>query len=183
MFANGLALSPDESFLLVNDLGRHRILKLDLSSEQIETFAQTPGKNDNLRRTDKGTYLVGIIMPSEKDRFDLASDFILPYNNVRRAVHRILSGLLSVGKFLSENQFLPSLSGSFSYWVANTGLAVDLVPARGLIVEYDGQGRVLQTWWNSEEGKVGRFSEGFLHEGYLYLGSPYNNFASRVKYE
>ena len=53
----------------------------------------------------------------------------------------------------------------------------------GMIVELDQDGRVTNSW-QSPDGTFEDFSEGYLHtDGYIYLGSPYNTYIARVKYD
>ena len=57
----------------------------------------------------------------------------------------------------------------------------NLLPRYGLVIEYDSQGQIVQSW-HSSDPMVSKICEGFLHKGYMYLGSPYNTFAARVPY-
>ena len=53
----------------------------------------------------------------------------------------------------------------------------------GMVVELDQDGRVINSW-QSPDGTFEDFSEGYLHtDGYIYLGSPYNTYIARVKYD
>ncbi len=52
----------------------------------------------------------------------------------------------------------------------------------GLVIEYDRDGNVVQSW-HSPEGKAKFICEAFLHGGHLYLGSPYNVGVKRIKYD
>lgn len=57
-FPNGLELSPDESKILVSELGRHRISVFELSTSAIYTKILLPGGPDNVRRRITGGYRV-----------------------------------------------------------------------------------------------------------------------------
>ena len=64
-FANGIALSKKEDFLLVNEGGAARIWRYWLKGEkrgQKEIFVHTPGSPDNIRQSEDGKFLVGIIV-------------------------------------------------------------------------------------------------------------------------
>ena len=53
----------------------------------------------------------------------------------------------------------------------------------GMVVELDQDGKVINSW-QSPDGTFEDFSEGYLHtDGYIYLGSPYNTYIARVKYD
>ena len=67
-----------------------------------------------------------------------------------------------------------------AYWTANTEPGAHLAPGYGLVVEYDKEGKVLQSW-HSPEGRVRFVCEGFLQGGHMYLGSPYTPGVRRIK--
>ena len=52
---------------------------------------------------------------------------------------------------------------------------------QGLVVEIDSTGKIIRSW-QSPSGKVSRICEAFLHNGYLYLGSPFNTYVGRIPY-
>ncbi|XP_051214972.1 uncharacterized protein [Lolium perenne] len=64
-FANGVALSRDETFVIVCESARYRCLKLWLKGDktgQAETFVgDLPGSPDNIRRAPDGTFWIAII--------------------------------------------------------------------------------------------------------------------------
>ena len=80
-FANGIALSKEEDFLLVNECGASRIWRYWLKGEkrgQKEIFVHTPGVPDNIRQSEDGKFLVGIILPqSEKHRSYILTKVII----------------------------------------------------------------------------------------------------------
>ena len=58
-FANGIALSDNEDYLLVNDLARARVLKYHLKGAKqgkTEVLLKTPGLPDNLVAIGKDRY-------------------------------------------------------------------------------------------------------------------------------
>jgi sugar lactone lactonase YvrE len=63
-FANGLALSADESYLLVAETGRYRLTRLWLTGDKrnlSEVFLENlPGFPDNIERTERGTWWVAL---------------------------------------------------------------------------------------------------------------------------
>lgn len=66
-FANGLALSAREDFLLINESGRYRVLRYWLKGPQAgknEVFIQElPGFPDNISRDDEGNFWVVLATP------------------------------------------------------------------------------------------------------------------------
>ncbi|MBM7571848.1 SMP-30/gluconolactonase/LRE family protein [Aquibacillus albus] len=72
-FANGIALSEDEQHLLINETGKYRVWKLDVTSENISAFNQStsaqiiidnlPGLPDNIMQGSDGRYWIGLVYP------------------------------------------------------------------------------------------------------------------------
>lgn len=88
VFANGVALSRNEDFLVVSDMGRYRLLKLALRGEKAgewEPFAENlPGFPDNISSDEDGNFWVG--MSSLRSGL---LDFLLPHPTLREWVARI----------------------------------------------------------------------------------------------
>lgn len=62
-FANGVALSKDSDFLLIVETTTGRILRYWLETARagnVEVFAQLPGFADNIKRSPRGGYWVGM---------------------------------------------------------------------------------------------------------------------------
>ena len=80
-FANGIALSKQEDFLLVNEGGACRIWRYWLKGEkrgQKEIFVHTPGFPDNIKQSEDGKFLVGITVPySEEHRSYIVTKVII----------------------------------------------------------------------------------------------------------
>lgn len=66
-FANGVALSEDESFVLVNETFRHRVTRLWLTGPNAGQndvfFENLPGHPDNLSRAPDGSFWVALVAP------------------------------------------------------------------------------------------------------------------------
>ena len=76
------------------------------------------------------------------------------------------------------------LNESFWGWLEDLDFntCIKLINAYFLfITEYDTDGNVVQSW-HSTDPMMSKICEGFVHNGYMYLGSPYNMFAARVPY-
>ncbi len=91
-FANGVALSEDESFLLIAETGTYSVLKHwltgDRAGETETIIANLPGFPDNLNRGEDGTYWLGLVSP-RSDPVDALSD--KPF--VRKLVQRLPAAL------------------------------------------------------------------------------------------
>jgi sugar lactone lactonase YvrE len=88
-FANGVALGPDETFVLVNETGSYRTLRYWLKGEKAGTsdiFADNlPGFPDNITFNGKDRFWVAIYAP----RTPIA-DRLAPYSALRKVVMRAL---------------------------------------------------------------------------------------------
>jgi sugar lactone lactonase YvrE len=84
-FANGVALSPDEDFLLVAETGRYRIRRYWLRGERAgddELFVDNlPGSPDNLSTGEDGVFWLAIFTTRNPQL-----DFLLPRPRLRTAV-------------------------------------------------------------------------------------------------
>ena len=94
-FANGVALGPDENFVLVNETGAARIARYWLKGTrtgQRDVFASNlPGYPDNLSYDGKGVFWVALGSPRNEQL-----DQLLPSPSMRRIVFRIMSlGLIA----------------------------------------------------------------------------------------
>jgi len=82
-FANGVALAPDESYLLVAETIRYRILKLWLkgprAGEWVEFVSGMPGFRDNISLSHAG--LVWVSLPAPRVP---VLDFLLPRHPILR---------------------------------------------------------------------------------------------------
>ena len=87
-YANGLALSPAEDFLLVAETGRAAIHRLWLTGEKAGTaeplIENLAGYPDNIQAAGDGTYWVGIASP----RLALA-ERLMPYPLLRKVIWRL----------------------------------------------------------------------------------------------
>ncbi|HEY8203821.1 MAG TPA: SMP-30/gluconolactonase/LRE family protein [Pyrinomonadaceae bacterium] len=87
-FANGVAVSPDQSFLLVNETGTYSIRRVWLKGDkqgQSETFIDNlPGFPDGISSNGRDLFWVAIV-----NRRDAALDFLLRHPFLRKAVMRL----------------------------------------------------------------------------------------------
>lgn len=71
VFANGVKLADDESFVLINDLNRNRILRYYLKGAKKGThdvfIDGLPGMPDNLNSDGKGGFLVPLVVAVDQD--------------------------------------------------------------------------------------------------------------------
>src|SRR5437868_8884349 len=91
-FANGVAVSPDQSFVLVNDTSSYRVrrywLKGDRSGQSDIFIDNLPGFPDGISSNGRDTFWVALV-----NRRDPGLDFLLPHPFLRKIVWRLPSFL------------------------------------------------------------------------------------------
>ncbi|XP_028766707.1 protein STRICTOSIDINE SYNTHASE-LIKE 2-like isoform X2 [Neltuma alba] len=113
LFANGVALSKDGDYILVAETGKCRVLRYWLTTSKagtLEVFAELPGFPDNIKRSPRGGYWVGIFARREK-----LVRWILSYPWIGKAMLKLP---LDVTKAYS---YLAKIKGK-------TGFAIRLMP-------------------------------------------------------
>lgn len=87
-FANGVSLSHDEQYLLFNETGTYRVLRLALEGEdrgRIDVILDNlPGFPDNLSRGSNDLYWLGLVSPRSKALDDLSD-----WPNLRKIIQRL----------------------------------------------------------------------------------------------
>ncbi len=85
-FANGIALTADETHYLVVETGTYSILKVPVQANQpAETILQNlPGFPDNINRNADGTFWIGLASPRSA-----AMDFLSGRPFLRKVVQRL----------------------------------------------------------------------------------------------
>src|SRR6266550_3142513 len=91
-FANGVAISPDQSFVLANDTGAYRVRRYWLKGDKVgqsDIFIDNlPGFPDGISSNGRDTFWVALV-----NRRDPGLDFLLPHPFLRKIVWRLPSFL------------------------------------------------------------------------------------------
>jgi sugar lactone lactonase YvrE len=87
-FANGVAVSPDQSFVLVNETGTYSVRRVWLTGDkrgQSETFIENlPGFPDGISSNGKGLFWLAIV-----NRRDATLDYLMRHPFLRKTVMRL----------------------------------------------------------------------------------------------
>jgi sugar lactone lactonase YvrE len=134
-FANGVAISSDQAFVLVAETGAYRLRRVWLKGEragQTDFFAENlPGFPDNLSATSDGRFWVAFPTPRNK-----LLDMILPYPFWRKAIFRLPEAM----------QPAPTRYGFIVSYDRNGGLAANFQDPQGRFEQITGvweqQGRL-----------------------------------------
>ncbi|KAL8613599.1 hypothetical protein ACOMHN_022018 [Nucella lapillus] len=144
---NGLQLSKDNDYLLVGEGGRFRIHKvyIDRNSKNygsIETFADNlPGYVDNIRRSPRGTYWVGL----GRARYDGKPALMDLYGNQ------------------------PSIRGALMKLPEN--IVMQRAHNYGMVLEFNEKGQIIRSLHDPTGVKYSAVSEVEEEKGILYFGS------------
>uniref|UniRef100_A0A4D5R9U6 Adipocyte plasma membrane-associated protein n=1 Tax=Scolopendra viridis TaxID=118503 RepID=A0A4D5R9U6_SCOVI len=156
-FANGLALSHEEHFLLISETSICRILKYYLTTSkegQTEVFADNlPGYPDNIRMNSNGNYYVGMSYARfDSSPFYLYLDYLGPFPNLRSFIAKLLP--------LSWYDIF--------------------LPKHAIVVELNRKGEIVGSLHDSTAKVIETVSEAFEHNKRIYIGSFESKFIGMI---
>jgi len=179
-FANGIKLSDDESFVLIAESLTCRIIKYHLKGSkagQHEIFIESlPGMPDNLQSDGYGGFFATMVIAIDSEHPQLYIS-LAPHPYLRKMITRLL--LLVKGVFKLVNDFIPNIYAErFSYAItAHKGIGTLLENnLRSLILRIDASGNIIEALSPDVNG----ISEAYIHNGYLWLGSPWRDYIPRI---
>ncbi|XP_041444565.1 adipocyte plasma membrane-associated protein-like, partial [Xenopus laevis] len=145
--ANGIALSPEEDFILVAETSICRIVRYWLTGTKAgmkEVFVDNlPGYPDNIRISSMGTYRVGLSTTRFPGRFTPFLDAIAPYPVLKRLIVKVIPlSLYSI-----------------------------LLRKHGLFLEVGDDGKILASFHDPDGTVTWAISDVFEHGENLYIGN------------
>lgn len=177
-FANGVALSPDEDFIVVSDLGRSKIVKVWLKTEKAgesETFIEgLPGVPDNLTPDKNGIWVALPLTADPQNPYLAQSMARLP---LLRKFHARLGSLVELLFTSIDSVFPNDICKSLAFKVGSAEWIKLLYPSRATILRIDWNGNVIAAY-HSYEGAV--YTHVMELNGHLYLGSISQNYIAKV---
>lgn len=180
-FANGLLLSPDESFIVVAETVRAQLNKYYLSGPkqgQHEVFLSgLPGHPDNLTPGVDGFWAPLVTSRDAENPSLMASLTKVPL--IRRFLIRVL--YLIELPFVTVNHFLPNYYAQTAMHTIGHFSSVGFAfPARQTILKIDWNGNIVGSLHGSDKSVHG-IAHVTEFGDYLLLGSPFNQYIGRVK--
>lgn len=179
-FANGVALSPTEDFVLVAETHAARIQRYWLKGEkkgQLEIFIEgLPGIPDNLTPDDDGVWIALVVSADPENPMLPQALPKLPY--VRRFLLRLLHLIEMPFNFISKtypNQYTKKIAYSIGSFTSFSFL----YPDRKTIVRADWSGKVIGSLHGFDKS-LSTISHVMELGDFLYLGSPYADYIGRV---
>uniref|UniRef100_A0A1B6I6F1 Strictosidine synthase conserved region domain-containing protein n=1 Tax=Homalodisca liturata TaxID=320908 RepID=A0A1B6I6F1_9HEMI len=182
-FANGVALSRDESFVLVSDLLRSRVMKYNLkgpNTGKSEVFLDgLPGFPDNLHSTEKGEFHISLALDIDKGNPSLTA-MLGPYPLVRKLLAR-LTYLLELPA-LQLNMYYPNFNSKvYSYWIGSFSMVPQfMLSQRSSVIFFNEDGKITRSLYATDK-KICCISDFVEFNNFYYLGSFSNPYLARVK--
>lgn len=182
-FANGIILSDDESFVLVAETLACHIIKYHLKGPkagQKEIFIDgLPGLPDNLQSDGQGGFIVTTIITADSEH-PLLSLVLTPHPYLRKMLVRLL--LMMELPFKLLHDIYPStftekvLHGVGSYHVLGD---IFNTLKKSFVLRIDASGNIIEILF-SEDNTINSISEAFIHNGFVWFGSPWRNYLARL---
>ncbi|KAJ9598455.1 hypothetical protein L9F63_010851, partial [Diploptera punctata] len=181
-FANGVALSPNEEYILVGETMRSRIhryyLKGPKKGERDVFIDGLPGVPDNIKSDGQGGFYVPLVVVRDKNN-PLLFQSLGPFPAVRRFISRVLA-LLEIG-FEQIDQIYPNyFSKKAIHWIGHFESMSTLNPKGFILLQLDADGNIKHSFHNTDKSLSG-ISEAHWFNGAFYFGSPFNTYVGRVK--
>lgn len=154
-FPNGVALSENGDFLLIVETTTCRIIRYWLRTPKagtFEVFAQLPGFPDNIKRSPRGGFWVGI-------------------HSRRKRIFKWILSNPSLGKAILDLPF--DIMEAYTYLANWRG--------RGLIMRLSEEGDVLDMLEDRDGVKWKAVSEVEENDGNLWIGSIHKSYAGKFK--
>ncbi|XP_011881875.1 PREDICTED: adipocyte plasma membrane-associated protein [Vollenhovia emeryi] len=182
-FANGLKLSDDESFLIVAETQMSRIIRYNLKGPkagQHEVFIDgLPGSPDNIKSDGQGGFLVSLVITKDSEHPNLVHSF-MPHPNLRKLIARLLV-LMELPFKLLHDIYPNTYSERLMHAIGSFQGCEGLIDSRqkSLLFRLDASGNIIEVL-SGDDGSYQRMSEAQIHNGFLWFGSPWLNYLSRV---
>lgn len=181
-FANGIALSPEEDFIVVAETGHSRLQRYWLTGPKkltSEVFIDgLPGLPDNLRPNGKDGFFVPLVLARDAQT-PVISQVLAPFPSIRKIVARSLS---LIELFFSQiEEYYPNYFCKRAvHFLGHFEMMSPLNPPRFTLLEVDVNGNIVASH-HALDGSLTSISDVVVHDGSIWFGSPYNNYLGRIK--
>ncbi|KAH0555489.1 adipocyte plasma membrane-associated protein-like [Cotesia glomerata] len=179
--ANGVKLSDDESFVLVNELVMSRVVKYHLKGPktgQSEIIVEgLPGFPDNIHSDNHGNFLISLVIIADEESPHLVQS-LLPHPNIRKMCIRFLS-LLELPFKLFDKVYPNDYCKRIHYWIGSFQNSPMVVPTDAIVLRIDANGKILNAMAISNS-EISSISSAFFLNDYMWLGSPFNDYLARI---
>lgn len=180
-FGNGVALSPDEDFVVVAESHSSRLMRVWLTGDNKGKsdifFDGLPGAPDNLSFDNEGIWIA--LATAADDEHPMIPHIIAEYPKLRKYTVRFLELVQMPFQFINSvypNQLTNFICREFG----SMDMITFILPPRRTVLQLSWSGRVLQSFHGFDKS-VGSTTHVTKLGDYLYLGSVTSNFIGRVK--
>ncbi|XP_070167646.1 adipocyte plasma membrane-associated protein Hemomucin [Polyergus mexicanus] len=182
-FANGVLLSDDESFILVAETLACRIIKYHLKGPkagQHEIFIEgLPGVPDNIQSDGQGGFLVTTVITIDSEHPQL-SIALAPHPYLRKMIVRLL--LMMELPFKLLHNIYPSIfTEKVMHAIGSYHIMGKLFNNidKSFVLRIDALGNIMEVLF-SDDNTINGISEAFIHNGFVWFASPWQNYLARV---
>jgi sugar lactone lactonase YvrE len=180
-FANGVALSDDESFVLVSETARNRLRRYHLKGPKKGThdifLDGLPGMTDNLKVDGKGGFIVPLVVAVDSEN-PAVTQILGPFPLLRKFISRIF-GLVQFAFKLANDIYPNEISQRGVHMVGHFTMGQFFYPKRVTILHVSKNGEILDSI-HCLNKKLAGISEAHIFKDTLYLGSPFNDYIGRI---
>ena len=193
-FVNGISLTDDKKYLLVNELNNRRVLKISI--EEKENFKLTvlidnlPGFPDNIRRSSRPseTYWLGLYEVYDIDQPNLAVKLLKYHPYLIPYIVRLSLNLGQLCRYVTPyiGDFIPTRELTYLF---ETGIMINKFRGENSIggaVEIDANGEIIRSFYSFDQ-KVIHLSEArevkVGSSKILFLGSYFNPYLAKLTIE
>ncbi|XP_001605615.1 adipocyte plasma membrane-associated protein [Nasonia vitripennis] len=180
-FANGVALSEDEDFVIVLETIASRITKYHLKGPKAgkhEIFVEgLPGMPDNVHSDNRNGFLVSLVVYGDSEN-PIISTSLMPHPFIRRMAARLLA--LIEAPFKCLNTYYPNpYAEKIVHFIGGFESMKGLTSQTVVVLRINNKGNIVDAAYSTDE-KISGISSAYIHDGYLWLGSPFAEYVARV---
>lgn len=180
-FANGVALSPDEDFVVVAESHSSKLMRVWLKDEkkgQVDVFYDgLPGAPDNLSSDEYGIWVPIATVADESH--PMVPHLIAPYPTARKVIARLYELIRMPFEFISSvypNRVTNFVCREFG----SMDMIAHIVPGKRSIIRIDWEGNVIRSYHGSDKSS-GLITHAVKDGAYILMGSVVNDYMSRIK--
>ncbi|KAJ8957682.1 hypothetical protein NQ318_017574 [Aromia moschata] len=181
-FANGVALSEDEEFVIVAETARNRIHRYYLKGPKRGTrdiFADgLPGMPDNFKADGKGGFFVPLVIAVDADH-PSPHQAVGTFPLLRKLIARVF-GLVQLGFELINKVYPCEFAQKGMHFVGHFHSSGSFFfPKRTTLLHLDRNGNIVDSL-HALNQRLACICDVQIFEDTLYLGSPFNDYIARV---
>lgn len=182
-FANGVKLSDDESFVIVSETVTSRVLKYHLKGPkagQHEIFVEgLLGLPDNIHSDGHGGFLIAMVLGASPEHPFLIHS-LMPHPYIRKMLSRLIC-LIEMPFELIQRYYPNIYAEKTIHWIGSFHMSpfIDSI-TRSMVYRLDASGNILEILSSDDTDIINGISSAYIHNGYLWLGSPWNDDVLRL---